>query len=61
MRLLELKRRVLLIDAGWQGGSSLDWKAARGGEEPAFTVVGLPNDSIHRGGRRNERHRGISL
>jgi chromosome partitioning protein len=46
MRLSELKHRVLLIDADQQG-SSLDWKAARG-EEPAFTVVGLPKDSIHR-------------
>jgi chromosome partitioning protein len=46
MRLSELKHRVLLIDADQQG-SSLDWKAARG-EAPAFTVVGLPKDSIHR-------------
>jgi chromosome partitioning protein len=46
MRLSELNYRVLLIDADQQG-SSLDWKAARG-EEPAFTVVGLPRDSIHR-------------
>jgi chromosome partitioning protein len=46
MRLSELKHRVLLIDADQQG-SSLDWKAARG-EQPAFTVVGLPKDSIHR-------------
>ena len=46
MRLSELKQRVLLIDADQQG-SSLDWKAARG-DEPAFTVVGLPKDSIHR-------------
>ena len=46
MRLSELKKRVLLIDADQQG-SSLDWKAARG-EKPAFTVVGLPKDSIHR-------------
>jgi chromosome partitioning protein len=46
MRLSELNHRVLLIDADQQG-SSLDWKAARG-DEPAFTVVGLPKDSIHR-------------
>jgi chromosome partitioning protein len=46
MRLSELKNRVLLIDADQQG-SSLDWKAARG-DEPAFTVVGIPKDSIHR-------------
>ncbi|MDQ2763838.1 MAG: AAA family ATPase [Pseudomonadota bacterium] len=46
MRLSELKQRVLLIDADQQG-SSLDWKAARG-DAPAFTVVGLPKDSIHR-------------
>lgn len=46
MRLSELKNRVLLIDADRQG-SSLDWKAARG-DQPAFTVVGLPKDSIHR-------------
>lgn len=38
--------RVLLIDADHQG-SALDWKAARG-DLPAFSVVGIPKDTIHR-------------
>lgn len=46
MRLSQLGKRVLLIDADQQG-SALDWKAARG-EEPSFPVVGIPRDTIHR-------------
>ncbi len=44
--LHESGQRVLLIDADHQG-SSLDWKQARG-DEPSFTVVGIPRDTIHR-------------
>ena len=46
MRLSQLGKRVLLIDADHQG-SALDWKAARG-DEPSFPVVGIPRDTIHR-------------
>ena len=46
MRLSQLDKRVLLIDADHQG-SALDWKAARG-DEPSFPVVGIPRDTIHR-------------
>jgi chromosome partitioning protein len=45
--LSQLGKRVLLIDADQQG-SALDWRAARGEAEAAFTVVGIPKDTIHR-------------
>lgn len=47
MVLAQMGKRVLLIDADHQG-SALDWRAARGDNEAAFTVVGLPKDTIHK-------------
>jgi chromosome partitioning protein len=44
--LAMLNQRVLFIDADEQE-SSLDWSGACKGEKP-FSVVGLPNDTIHR-------------
>ena len=41
MVLAQMGKRVLLTDADHQG-SALDWRAARGDSEAAFTVVGLP-------------------
>ena len=47
MVLAQMGKRVLLIDADHQG-SALDWRAARGESEAAFTVVGIPKDTIHK-------------
>lgn len=44
--LAKQKRRVLVIDADPQG-SALDWLGCRE-EDPIFTVVGMPNATIHK-------------
>jgi len=46
MGLAQTKRRVLLIDADPQG-SALQWAENRDGQAP-FSVIGIPNKTIHK-------------
>jgi chromosome partitioning protein len=46
--LAETGARVLLIDADPESHSASDWSAVRGDKNPPFTIISMPQPTLHR-------------